>query len=168
MAWLGAVWGRSYGVVQQELQTRLGVACKIMKTPQLPSVPGLSRAVPSSREACCTVSAGPVDPTTSLTYPASPHQIAKQQQQLIQQQHKINLLQQQIQVPWAGQGQGLRTGERREGNMGRGREARNGTYSSSVRTCRCNGGTLRLLLCPHTHPLTQCFFALSRSTCLMS
>lgn len=31
-----------------------------------------------------------------------PHQIAKQQQQLIQQQHKINLLQQQIQVMMAG------------------------------------------------------------------
>lgn len=31
-----------------------------------------------------------------------PHQIAKQQQQLIQQQHKINLLQQQIQVLMGG------------------------------------------------------------------
>lgn len=35
-----------------------------------------------------------------------PYQIAKQQQQLIQQQHKINVLQQQIQVTVAGAGRG--------------------------------------------------------------
>jgi hypothetical protein len=35
-----------------------------------------------------------------------PHQIAKQQQQLIQQQHKINLLQQQIQVMMGWQVEG--------------------------------------------------------------
>ena len=38
-----------------------------------------------------------------MSPPLSPPQIAKQQQQLIQQQHKINLLQQQIQVK-AGHG----------------------------------------------------------------
>ena len=63
------------------------------------SAPSPARGAPVRTVGC----GGPRLGLTSVP-PALPCcQIAKQQQQLIQQQHKINLLQQQIQVGWGGQ-----------------------------------------------------------------
>lgn len=76
-----------------------------------------------------------------------PPQIAKQQQQLIQQQHKINLLQQQIQV--------LMGGARAEGCTGPGSHRERGVEQSLLPRPELDEETVLLLQFPSI--LLSCF-----------